>query len=98
MLDLAPTLFLDRYVAHLPTPGQQRLRAYGLYAHTQRARLDRARAQLGQPPVTEPDPLDYEDFLARFNPGAAPTRCPRCGAPLQLEALPARATGPPRVH
>ena len=98
VLDLAPTLFLERYLAHLPAPGQQRLRAYGLYAHTQRARLDGARAHLGQAPVSEPEPIDYEDFLARFQPRASLTHCTRCGAPLQLEALPARATGPPHVQ
>jgi hypothetical protein len=98
LLDLAPAQFLERYLAHLPVPGQQRLRAYGLYANTQRARLDAARAQLGQPPVLEPEPIDYEEFLARFNHSASPTRCPRCRELLQIVPLAHYATGPPRVH
>jgi len=98
VLDLAPHAFLARYLAHLPVPGQQRLRAYGLYAHTQRARLDGARAQLGQPPVAAPEPIDYEDFLARFTNTASPTRCPRCRQRLQIVPLAPYATGPPRVH
>ena len=98
VLELAPHAFLQRYLAHLPVPGQQRLRAYGLYAHTQRARLDAARAQLGQPPVAAPEPLDYKDFLARFKNSVSPTRCPRCRQRLQIVPLAPYATGPPRVH
>ena len=98
LLDLSPAAFLQRYLAHLPAPGQQRLRAYGLYAHTQRQRLDRARAQLGQAPVTEPDPIGGEDFLARFKPRESLTHCMRCGRALQVLALAPHATGPPRVH
>jgi len=97
-LKLAPHAFLERYLPHLPAPGQQRLRAYGLYAHTQRARLDCARAQLGQAPVAEPEPIRYEAFLARFRSSEALTRCPRCGRALQVLALAPHATGPPRVH
>jgi hypothetical protein len=96
--DLTPHAFLQRYLAHLPVPGQQRLRAYGLYAHTQRARLDGARAQLGQAPVSGPEPIDYEDFLARFKNSVSPTRCPRCRRILQILPLAPDATGPPRVH
>jgi len=98
VLNLAPHAFLQRYLAHLPVPGQQRLRAYGLYAHTQRARLDAARAQLGQAPVAEPEPLDYEDFLAQFKNNVSPTYCPRCRQRLQIVPLTPHATGPPRVH
>lgn len=98
MLDLAPAQFLERYLVHLPAPGQQRLRAYGLYANTQRARLAAARAQLGQAPLATPEPLDYEEFLARFKNTASPTRCPRCQRRLQIVPLAPPATGPPRVH
>ena len=97
-LKLTPHAFLERYLPHLPAPGQQRLRAYGLYAHTQRARLDCARAQLGQAPVAEPEPIRYEAFLARFPSSKPLTRCPRCGRALQVLALAPHATGPPRVH
>jgi hypothetical protein len=98
VLNLAPAQFLARYLAHLPAPGQQRLRAYGLYAHTRRARLDAARAQLGQAPVAEPGPIDYEDFLAQFKNNVSPTYCPRCRQRLQIVPLTPHATGPPRVH
>ena len=97
-LKLAPQAFLERYLAHLPAPGQQRLRAYGLYAHTQRARLDRARAQLGQAPVREPDPIGCEEFLARFTRDESASRCPRCGRALQVLALAPHATGPPQLQ
>jgi hypothetical protein len=98
VLDFAPQAFLKRYLAHLPAPGQQRLRAYGLYAHTQRARRDRARAQLGQAAVVEPEPLRCEAFLARFTSDESATRCPRCGRALQVLALVPHATGPPQLQ
>jgi hypothetical protein len=94
-LALAPAAFLERYIAHLPMPGQQRCRAYGLYAHAQRARLDCARSQLGQPPVSEPEPITCDQFLARFATSTPATHCARCGAPLTIVPLPAQATGPP---
>ncbi len=59
--------FLDRLLQHVPVPGLQMVRAYGLYGRHQRAALQRCRLQL-QPGWQEPPP--------------APERCPRCGAAL----------------
>ena len=52
-------------------------------------------AEAGAPPVLE---LAPHAFLARFNHGASPTRCPRCQQRLQVLPLTPPATGPPRGH
>ena len=97
LLRLPPDQFFARYLAHVTPPGLQSVRAYGLYAHTQRERLDRARAQLAQAPVETPAPLTPQAFLARFPNAAATLHCPRCGRALITEALPHHATGPPTL-
>ena len=89
--------FLARYLTHLPPPGLHSLRAYGLYAHTQRTRLDCARDHLGQAPVQTPEPITPHAFLARFPNTHARTHCPRCGHVLITVALPNHATGPPSL-
>lgn len=95
LMRLPPEQFFARYLPHVPTPGLQRVRAYGLYAHTQRPRLDRARTQLGQAAVATPPPLSPQAFLARIMPAAAPFACPQCGRAFVTQALRHYATGPP---
>jgi hypothetical protein len=63
--------FLDRLFQHVPVPGLQMVRAYGLYSRHEQAALQRCRLQL-QPGWQEP-PLQ---------PPAPPARCPHCGAAL----------------
>jgi len=94
---LTPDQFFARYLAHLPTPGVQSVRAYGLYAPTQRARLDRAREQLDQAPVAIPPPLTPQAFLERFGKGAPCLHCPICGRAFITQTLPRYATGPPTL-
>jgi hypothetical protein len=95
VLNLAPAAFLSRYLAHLPQPGSQTVRGYGLYGQRAGARLDRARAALGQPPAIEPAPLAVEDFLARFKHTSAAARCARCGARLRFVPLIPHGPAPP---
>jgi hypothetical protein len=98
VLRLAPEAFLARYLAHLPVPRLQQLRAYGLYGARARPALDRARAALGQPPIAEPKPLRPQDFLARFRHTPESTRCPRCGAALLFVSHLAHGPAPPTLH
>ena len=98
LLDLTPEAFLGRYLAHLPQPGAQIVRGYGLYGQRAGARLDRARAALGQPPAIEPAPLAVEDFLARFDRTPAAATCALCGARLRLVPLLAHGPAPPTLH
>ena len=81
----------------MPRRGRAGVRAYGLCAHTQRERLDRARAQLAQAPVQPPAPLTPQAFLERFANAATPMHCPRCGRALISIPLPRYATGPPNL-
>jgi len=99
LMNLSPEAFLARYLAHLPAPGLQTVRGYGLYGQRQRNALDRARAALGQPAVAKPEPLGVEDFLARFAQTADASRCPRCGERLRFVSLIVHGPGPPHtVH
>jgi hypothetical protein len=97
-LRLTPEAFFARYLAHVPPPGLHSLRAYGLYAHTQRERLNQARDHLGQPPVEAPAPLTPQIFLARFANARLTTHCPRCRrALITVPLLRNHATGPPSL-
>ena len=95
VMRLTPEAFLARYLAHLPQPGLQSVRGYGLYGPRAGARLDQARAALGQPPVPEPEPLTVEAFLARFERTPAADTCVRCGARLRFVPLINHGPAPP---
>jgi hypothetical protein len=95
LMRLTPDAFLSRYLTHVPPPGLQTLRAYGLYAHTQRQLLDQAREHLGQPPVQTPEPITPQAFLAGFANARLNTHCPRCGRALITIPVQNHATGPP---
>ena len=73
--------FLGRVLEHVPPPGTHGVRAYGLYAGGQRARLDRVRDALGQPPAAAPPVLRGQDTWIE-GADADPTRCTVCGRPL----------------
>jgi hypothetical protein len=95
VMTLAPEAFLARYLAHLPQPGAQAVRGYGLYGQRAGTRLDRARTALGQPPVQEPEALGVEEFLARFDRTPTAATCERCGARLRFVPLLAHGPAPP---
>lgn len=97
LMCLPPDQFFARCLAHVPPPGLQSVRAYGLYAHSQRERLNRARVQLAQAPVEPPAPLTPQAFLARFAHIAAALHCPHCGLALIPIPLPRYATCPPNL-
>jgi len=97
LMNLSPEAFLARYLAHLPAPGLQTMRGYGLYGQRASALLDRARAGLGQAPAEDPPVLRVEEFLARFRQTADASRCPRCGASLHFVSLIAHGPAPPHA-
>jgi putative transposase len=70
--------FLQRWLLHVPPPGLQVVRAYGLYAPATRATRAQARQVLGQSPVTLPQPLDWQTYCAQQGP-QHPECCPVCG-------------------
>ena len=86
-LRLTPQRFLARVLVHAPEPNRHTLRYYGLYAHGCAEQLDAARALYGQAPVVAPEPIQWQDYLARFARGCASTHYPHCGAALVPGAL-----------
>jgi hypothetical protein len=78
LLPLSVEEFLQRWLLHVPPPGLQVVRAYGLYAPAKRAALARCRQVLGQAPRTVPPPLDWQTYCARQG-AQHPERCPVCG-------------------
>jgi hypothetical protein len=98
--------FLHRWSVHGPLPGVHTVRAWGLYAATQRARLARCRDHLPDPP---PD-TGPEVNQARPHPHQPRNTCPvghrplvlilvvpRGGAPPHPEALSLAASRPPQI-
>jgi len=91
LLPLAVEDFLRRWLLHVPPPGLQVVRAYGLYAPTKRAALARCRQLLGQAPLDTPPALDWQTYCAQRGE-RHPECCPVCGQRLiRREVIP-----PPR--
>ncbi len=80
-LELTTGEFLQRLLLHVPEPGRNVVRSYGLYAGNRRKELDRCREMVGQGPVQEPEFLEWLDCVAKFG-DKDPSRCPVCGARL----------------
>jgi hypothetical protein len=78
LLTLGVAEFLQRWFLHVPPPGLQVVRAYGLYAPTKQAALTQARQTLGQPSVTVPPRLHWQSYCAQRG-AQHPERCPVCG-------------------
>ena len=70
--------FIERVGRHVPVPGTQSSRAYGLFAHNQTARLNAARGILGQRPVEKVETLSWQEVCAEAGHADA-GRCPVCG-------------------
>ena len=90
-LTLSVADFLDRWSAHVPLPGVHTVRAWGLYAPTQRPRLQHCRQQLPDP--TPAPAADGKDLPPQ--PGAPWHRCPVCHLPLVVALVVPRAGAPP---
>ena len=95
LLPLAVADFLQRWLLHVPPPGLQVVRAYGLYAPAKRAALAQARQTLGQAPVALPQRLDWQTYCARQG-AQHPERCPVCGQRLIRTATVAPVRSPRR--
>jgi len=78
LLTLTVAEFLQRWLLHVPPPGLQVVRAYGLYAPTKRETLAQSRQALGQAPLTVPQTLDWQSYCARQG-AQHPECCPVCG-------------------
>jgi len=87
--------FIQRYLMHVPEPGVQTLRSYGLYASSKQAQLNTVRAQLGQNPVEKPPFLDWQQYLTRIKLEWKPAVCTICGSPIEQRMPWQRSTDPP---
>jgi len=85
LLPLSVADFLQRWLLHVPPPGVQVVRAYGLYAPAKRAVLAQCRQALGQAPVTVPPALDWQTYCAQQG-AQHPECCPVCGQRLMRTA------------
>ena len=82
--------FLHRWSAHVPLPAVHTVRAWGLYAPTQRRRLQHCRQHLPEPP---PGPAAHGTDVPAPRPAPSPT-CPVCHLPLVLAHVVPRGTCP----
>jgi hypothetical protein len=94
---LAVEEFLRRWSEHVPLPGVHTVRAWGLYASTQRPKLAQGRAQV----LAEETPLETlsggqdESPRDRDRPWEV---CPVCHQRLVVTQVLPRAGAPPRVE
>jgi len=78
LLTLGVAEFLQRWLLHVPPPGLQVVRAYGLYAPSKRDALVQSRRLLGQAALTVSPVLDWQTYCAQQGP-QHPECCPVCG-------------------
>lgn len=78
-LRLTPDEFIQRLVQHVPIHGKPSLRYGGLYTSPARRKLNEARKQLNQAPVSQRSLLAWQDYLE--GKGFSPS-CEVCGEPL----------------
>jgi len=87
--------FLQRVLQHVPPPGTQVVRSWGLYHARHAAALTVCRAPLDQPPVVLPVRLDWQTVCAQRG-DAHPAQCPLCGQLLVCTmVLPRGGVSPP---
>jgi hypothetical protein len=87
--------FLARWSEHVPLPGIHLVRAWGLYASTQRRRLDQCRTQLPEKETGEEIPQGRAEKPDRNRPWEA---CPVCHQRMMVTQVLPRAGAPPRVE
>ena len=97
VMPLPAATFLSRLLEHVPEPGQQTARGYGLYAGSKRAELNAARACQGQraaPPARDRARLTWQDLCERLGRPES-CRCPVCGTRLVVCYIFSRGRDPP---
>jgi hypothetical protein len=94
-LTLSVPEFLRRWSEHVPLPGVHMVRAWGLYASTQRPKLAQCRDQLPEQETTQKKPRAAEERSPDNRPGE---QCPLCKQPMVLVQVLPRSGAPPRVE
>jgi hypothetical protein len=84
--------FLRRWSAHVPSPGMHMVRAWGLYASTQRPKLTRCREELPEKETPQETPQTTEEPPHRDRPWE---QCPVCHQPMVVIQVLVRGGAPP---
>jgi hypothetical protein len=96
-LTLSVAEFLRRWSEHVPLPGVHTVRAWGLYASTQRPKLERCREQVPEEDTTQERPQQAEAEPPHDH-NYPWERCPVCQRPMVVTQVLPRAGAPPRVE
>jgi hypothetical protein len=94
---LTVTEFLRRWSAHVPLPGVHTVRAWGLYASTQRRRLEQWREQLPEQETPGEVPTRSADEPPRDH-NQPWDECPVCHRTMVVTQVLPRSGAPPRVE
>jgi hypothetical protein len=98
-MTLTASEFLSRFLVHVPTKGLRMVRAFGLFHHRVRERLELARGQLGGPPADADNDVRPSAPSASIRMAAARAPglyCPHCGCRLRVSRLAHGARAPPK--
>ncbi len=79
LMTLTCDAFLRRYLQHVPEYRKHTVRSYGLYAPKKSAQLNRARAAMGQAPITPAPVLSWQAYSAQHAVRLAAHVCAICG-------------------
>jgi putative transposase len=91
-LTLTVQEFLQRWSEHVPLPGVHTVRAWGLYASTQRKKLEQCRERLPEEASTEEPRLSSPEPPNRNRPWE---HCPVCRQEMVVTQVLPRAGAPP---
>ncbi len=89
---LDPLEFIARVVQHIPDPGQQMTRYFGIYSNAARGKRKKMK-QLGAPDIVEADFEERSAYRRTWRRliwkifGADPLLCPRCGMKMRLRKV-----------
>ena len=78
LITLPIQTFIGRYLQHVPLKNSVMVRSYGLYHHSSKEELARCRKIPGQPPLEDPEFLDWQT-LWQERSDEHPDCCPVCG-------------------
>ncbi|MDY6856529.1 MAG: transposase [Thermodesulfobacteriota bacterium] len=78
--------FIGRFLQHVPQPRAVYIRSYGLYHSGRKEDLSFCRKMMGQPPIKEPESLDWQTYCAEHG-NDHPEVCPICGKRLVVSRL-----------
>jgi hypothetical protein len=78
-LNLKHDDFMQRLLDHIPIPKKQQYQFVGIYHGCCRAKLDKARAHLGQVAFQKVEKIDWKDYVASKGKQQC---CKECGKPL----------------